>query len=308
MSRPKVVVAGRGYVDSPAKKLIRLNVLETAMKVIGEPAFRQGRHLGLASKEAGDLSTLLGLGVKGQCIMAEINHDSWVDAVVRWPYADIRNADIMEVAALEGKFTHINFDTCAPIREEGLDNINTLMCHHLQDGCVLTAWFLVGREHKNIMEEVAQMIELLKQHLTKDVRKQLAQQYPIAVLDERLPYIARAMVLEQHVSTYVHLQIKKHVKLIRMWTYTSTDYEAGKLGSPMVVVQMLLCEKNTHDLTQQLLVAIKHDHFILVGDVKKRLGMKAIELMEEGRDPGLLLNSPKSMAAWLAHKTRGTYG
>jgi hypothetical protein len=296
------------YVDSPAKKLVRLSVLECAMNVLGPDRFLRGRHMGLASKEAGDLAVLAGLGVTGQVIMAEKNKDAWADAKVRWRFADIRNEDLFDVAKKEGRFTHVNFDTCAPIRKETVDEINRLAANHLEPEGILTSWFLAGREHKDVMSEVDAMVELLQQQLTKEIRDKIAHEYPLKVLDERLTYIARAFVLEQSVNMFVHMTTKRHMKLVRIWTYTSTDYEAKKMGSPMVVVQLQNCKKNSVSLENSILAAIKHDHFIVIGDVRRRLGLKAISLLEAGRDPTLLLNSPKSLAAWQAHKTRGTYG
>lgn len=115
------------YTDSPSKKLVRLNVLECAMNVIGHDRFLTGRHLGLASREAGDLSVLAGLGVTGPCVMAEHDRDAWIDAMVRWRWADIRNQDIFEVAKSERPFVHINFDSCSPIRMEAIPQLSDLV-------------------------------------------------------------------------------------------------------------------------------------------------------------------------------------
>lgn len=155
------------------------------------------------------------------------------------------------------------------------------------------------------MLDVDAMANLLR---SAEIFPSLLSHYPEDVLVDRLPYIARALTLEQTLDTHLHAKTGKHLRLVRIWTYTSTDYDAGKSGSPMVVVQMKLSSRGMCDLTNSVLAAIRHSHFMVVGDTRKRLGAKAMELMSHGRDAGLLLNSPKSVPAWRAHATRGSYG
>lgn len=305
---------GRGHVDSPAKKLVRLHVLETAVGVLGDRFF-EGCHLGLASREAGDYSTLGGMGVRGgNIVLAETDEAAWSDAIGRWPHADIRHKDVLEVAKeYPYAFAHINFDTCAPLRETNISTMQELMLNHLEPGGVFTCWFLGGREKDVVMEEVLCMEDLLKQHLTPEVRKDIIGRgkYPMEVLDDRLPFIARALVLEQSLNAFMSRAAKMHTRLVRIWNYISTDVTNGKLGSPMVVVQFTLRSKKAPAsmLTDEMLTAISHDHFMVSGDCRKRLASRALELHREGKRADLLLNVAKqSLSAWQAHETRGTYG
>lgn len=299
----------KGHADSLAKKLVRLRVFETAMHVVGEEQFLKGKHLGLASEYAGDYGVLKGLGVEGYCVLAEIDAEARNAAMFRWRSApNIRLADIVDVAKETGKFIHINFDTCSMLSDQMLTKACILSADHLEDKGLITAWFVSGREPRVTMDAVKTMEEILKKQLTQSVRDKLKKDFPMEVLDDRLAHIARAFVLEQELNTYVHQKTKRNMRLVRIWTYVSTDYENGKTGTPMTVVQLQNTTKKFPGFEQTLIPAIRHDHFILIGDLKKRFNQKVVELLKEDRDAGMLLNSPLSNAAWKAHMTRGSYG
>lgn len=159
------------------------------------------------------------------------------------------------------------------------------------------------------MKDIKAMEGLLRDCLTDKTIKSL--KIPKDILDDRMPYIARALLLDNNINTKLAPH-GCHTRLIRIWTYTSTDVVEGKIGSPMVVVMCQLRKgksKVARGLVEdQVTTAIQHSHFIVVGDCRKRLGQKAMEILNEGRPAGLLLNSRNSEAAWRAHATRGTYG
>lgn len=56
--------------ESPAKKFARWGFWLEVRAQLGKERFLEGEHLVLASAEAGDVSVLLGMGVKPRNIMA----------------------------------------------------------------------------------------------------------------------------------------------------------------------------------------------------------------------------------------------
>ena len=313
MTRVKIN-AGRGHVDSPAKKLVRLDVFETARRVLGEDDFLTGNYLGLSSKEAGDYGTLTGMGVEArQILMCDTDASACADAKARWfPGITVVNTDITEAVKSKdhslGIWAMVNYDTCAPLREDTPDTVFTL-AQHIQTNGLLCCWFLAGRENSSTMDNIKAMEELLQECLTPKTLKAL--RVPKDVLEERLPYIARSLLMESNLNTKLAVH-QCHTRLLRIWTYMSTDVQEGKVGSPMVVTMCQIRKGKSKVsrglLEDQTITAIQHPHFIVVGDCRQRLGQKAVELMTEGRPAGLLLNSRNSEAAWRAHATRGTYG
>lgn len=296
------VKKGRGHVDSPAKKLVRLNVFETAQGILGKN-FYTGMYLGLASKEAGDYGTLAGLGVPvPNIVMCDLDPDAIEGAKARWfPGLQPVLGNIHDIAQTN-TWHMINYDTCAPLRENTSEEVLAL-ARTIRPNGLLCCWFLAGREHGGTMEQIRVMEELLAEE-TKGMKLKT----PKGVLADRLTYIARSLLLEQNLNTQLSVS-KKHTRLIRIWTYTSTDVVEGKIGSPMVVTMIQIKNKpRVGNLANDLAAAIQHDHFMVVGDCRQRLSQKAVELMEAGRPAGVLLNSRDSEAAWKAHKTRGTYG
>lgn len=311
--KAKNLNVGRGHVDSPAKKLVRLDVFETAQRILNG-RFTEGTFLGLSSKEAGDYGTLTGLGVEPRNItMCDVDELAVADAKARWfPGITVLHDDILNVVKNKkysgGAWLMINYDTCAPLRDDTPDNVLKLAMNVEENG-ILCCWFLAGRENGGTMEDIKAMEGLLRDCLTDKAIKSL--KIPKDILDDRMPYIARALLLDNNINTKLAPH-GCHTRLIRIWTYTSTDVVEGKIGSPMVVVMCQLRKgksKSAKGLVEdQVTTAIQHSHFIVVGDCRKRLGQKAMEILNEGRPAGLLLNSRNSEAAWRAHATRGTYG
>ena len=273
-----------------------------------------GMYLGLASKEAGDFGTLTGLGVGAQnIVMCDLDAEAVEAARCRWhPDATVVHGDISDVVK-EGTYSDvpwamINYDTCSPIRDN-TDSVVHELANNIMDHGLLCCWFLAGRERGDTMDDIVAMEGLVRDALSSHRSKSL--KIPKDILEDRLPYIARALLMESNLNTGL-MRNGCHSRLIRIWTYMSTDPVEGKIGSPMVVA---MCQirggkpKTTQaPLEENLGPAIMHPHFIVTSDCRKRLGQKAMELLNDGRPAGLLLNSRNSEAAWRAHATRGTYG
>ena len=304
---------GRGQVDSPAKKLVRLDVFETACRLLREKFFA-GMHLGLSSKEAGDYGTLTGLGVEARnIVMCDLDEEAVTAARCRWhPDITVVHGDILDVVK-EGVYSAvpwamINYDTCSPLRDN-TDSVVHELANNIMDHGLLCCWFLAGRERGGTMDNIVAMEGLVRDSLSNRSFKSL--KIPKDILEDRLPYIARALLMESNLNVGL-MRNRCHSRLIRIWTYMSNDPVEGKIGSPMVVV---MCQvrggkpKTTQaPLEENLGPAIMHPHFIVTGDCRKRLGQKAMELLNDGKPAGLLLNSRNSESAWRAHATRGTYG
>lgn len=114
--------------ESPNKKKARLLELKVLEDVMGKEAFRAGPHLVIASKEAGDISAMLGMGVEPSAIHAvDIDRHALAAAKDRFGSWGVkfRNIDFRDA---NDKFGVSNYasaiiDLCSPLLDDDIQAV-----------------------------------------------------------------------------------------------------------------------------------------------------------------------------------------
>jgi hypothetical protein len=150
VARPSVETRDRTPAykgDSHAKKSARLRVWELVLKTIGTKAFRKGLHLFLASREGGDASTLRGLGVPDQAMLA-VDLDAKALSEFRRHYPDVpcRHQDVGDVLdEYHRKLESVWLDFSSQVTENTLKRVGRAV-QAIRPGGVLACTFAIGRE------------------------------------------------------------------------------------------------------------------------------------------------------------------
>lgn len=135
--------------ESLAKKIARLGYWMKIREMLG-PLFVSQTHLVLASREAGDISVLRGLGVPLKNIVGVDRVSSAVDeAMGRWPGARVFEGDIANIAmqvASKERIASVFLDFCAPIGNAVIDTTYRVIQRALRDGAIVGVGMLRGRE------------------------------------------------------------------------------------------------------------------------------------------------------------------
>lgn len=157
-------VSPGGYKgDSPAKKYVRYKFwTSVAKKQIHR--FRDGKHLVLASWEAGDVSVLKALGVRPENILAvDSDPEAALAAQDKHPDVQVICADVEEVAReYRRKLLSAFLDFCSPMSAPLLDKVVGVINWGIKDRGIIGCAFLAGREKD---QEILRKIQVQKEDL-----------------------------------------------------------------------------------------------------------------------------------------------
>lgn len=263
--------------ESATKKVQRIVFWNAVKKQVGPRKFHRGPHLVLSSSEAGDVSTLLGMGVQPDGIVA-VDIDRHAVAAAQWkfPGLDIRHENVVQAVKCR-KWTSVYLDFCSPLSGKSLNVI--AQCMPELSGSVLGVAMLACREQTKYRDEVA---KLKGANTTPEKRR------PV-VLQQMLP---------QMVQTHRFYPLN-------WWYYLSHD--DIRFGKPMFVglgkvVKMPRAQPDRNFIvagTKVQRVDYNPASFaISVTDAYRKDEWKALRLYNMRR---------QTVAALQAHVTRGSY-
>lgn len=150
--------------DSDPKRIARLDFWETCRRVLG-PRFFRMRLVGLASQEAGDAQTLLGLGVSPRnIILFEMRREAAEQARARVPQVQIVHGDIGQAARYGAQIGVAFFDFCGHPTDEKLATVKNVM-GAMSDGAIVAWEFARGREQGRLAEALREMKKRLRQQI-----------------------------------------------------------------------------------------------------------------------------------------------
>lgn len=329
--------------ESPSKKVARLVYWDQLVDELGDTFF-ETTHVVLASREGGDISVLLGLGVDPERIVAVDRVASAIEKCAtrfRSYPVRFRVGDVADVARTEADVGHVFLDLCSPISRESVRTI-TSVAAALRVGSVVGVGILRGREHdaKGPFELIAanrrqRMIQrsvmrgkgpgALKRRsaASSELSRALngdSQWSPRNLLNAvKAEYgdvvggQGRAAVVGAAINMSMPIGgAPKAVDLIAIIDYVSKT--AASKGVPMTYVaysvnrggEIVRDERNR-------LVADGFDDgrrgkYFSIDEDERSIRDRAIAIAADGHDAAALLNiAPATVAAWKAHATRGTY-
>lgn len=155
--------------DSPSKKYARFLFWTKAVGAIGTKRFYSGKHLVLASWEAGDIATLRGLGVDWKNIIAvEQNPRAAFMAQEKYPEARIICGDALKICReYRRKLAGAYLDFCSTVSEDMVLDVMTVLQHGLCDDAYLGVTLQTGREKS----EAFKLLEKTREHVETRVKR-----------------------------------------------------------------------------------------------------------------------------------------
>jgi hypothetical protein len=276
--------------DTPAKKIARLAVWTRVRELLGS-RFLTGTHVVLLSSEAGDVSTLLGLGVViGHIIGVDI--DPHAIAAAKNKYPDLRCLKEDVAAAIERlngeglSPSSVFLDFCGPMKPTTVGKAIEV-AGLLGIGSVLILGVKMGREK----DEYAEEVNLAKAGVSAG---------------SRTFYIRTGLLTKEFLTkANGHKYRAEPTDFYRYSSWKVTEQRSEML----VCVSRISAKKELKDnpLVSANQITRKADYSSIIAD-HRTLGPIASRLAARGEDAHLLLNlKPESIPAYKAHRTRGTY-
>ncbi len=277
--------------DTPAKKIARLIVWSRIKELLG-PKFYSGTHVVLLSPQAGDVSTLLGLGVDLQRIIGvDIDRHAVASARHRFPGLRCLHEDIiaaMERVHGEGvKISSAFLDFCAPLRDETVGKA-VEATHYLEPDGILALAVKIGREKGDWSAAVGR-------------------------IKARSTTGSRAFHLRTEMLTREMLTLANGHR----YRACPTDFYRYRSfhGGPNQRSEMLICIAKLStklELKAQPLASarkiIRCARKAVISANHQTVGLEASRLAKGGETAHLLLNlKQESIPAYKAHHTRGSY-
>lgn len=332
--------------ESPSKKLTRLEFWNYVKTQLTDEQFIRGKKLVLASREAGDVSLLLGSGCDPKSIIAVDREESAVQAVrERFPNVPVFHGDVVDVAR---KHRHelviAHLDLCSPLSRRSANLVLKSMLHGLRDRTLIGAAFMYGREGESTRDELSRERQEIQQ-LTEDLRQQQGIFTPgirEGLIRNYLPRVANELFADNDflpategsgkAAENVIVRICYLTELLeemgephfcvpyslRTWFYKS--HGKGSTGSPMLYWLGRVHRpytKNVKKFNEKLNALILEASLthecvhVDIDDEQLREDTVAIgkDFGVSTADLAMIMNIPKgTIAAWKAHHTMGTYG
>lgn len=294
--------------ESDAKKVARLMYWDQVRLAI-PGTFMQRPHLVLASREGGDISVLLGMGVAPENIYAaEINSEAAAACAAKWPGVAVINADVRAVAEqMRGKWASAFLDFCGNFAE-GVLEAAAAVVKALPLGAAFGIGVLKGREGASTG---APLNRRQRRSLSAYARTTAAAPPVKSALQHVAGEVGARAVVRANVAAvgstdagryaairdaiYLRTAGRRALRKVRCIAYSSG-------ASPMLICATLVSTVAEVDFVKT--PAALPDVTVDKSAVPQLIRRAAVE-----RDNAhLLLNVPKStVAAWRAHATRGTY-
>jgi len=276
--------------DSPSKKIARLVVWKRIKELLGARFFTEP-HVVLLSAEAGDVATLLGMGVVPQHIIG-VDEDHHAIAAAQNKYPDIRykTGDVawaVQVLKRGGAVpASVFLDFCAPLRDSTV-NKAIEVASHLGTRSVLALAVKMGRENGDWGASVA--VEKAK------------------VSTGSRTFYLRTELLTRALLTRAkgHRYRLRPTDFYRYSSRKTTDQSSEMLVCIAQVSSGSELKKHIPRSVTRIVRAAEYRS--IVADYRS-IGSLASLLAERGEDAHLLLNLKKeSIPPYKAHRTRGTY-
>ena len=142
--------------ESPSKKYARYMCWLSIAEDFDTEKFRSGKHLVLASREGGDISTLLGMGVHPKSIIA-VEHSASAAHAAQEKYPQVRVVcrDVVKMAQeCKRTLSSAYLDFCGTATAATITRIRQVVLHGLKDDAYLAVTVLSGREQGELREEI----------------------------------------------------------------------------------------------------------------------------------------------------------
>ena len=271
------------FEDTYRKKLSRLLYWEKVEQILGN--IDGFVFLALAGPDAGDLSTLLGLGAEmEQVVLVDKDAKAVESSKWKFPKADVRHGELLEVVGKDEKFDAVFLDFCSNLKPEVFDYLAEVVKSHLAEGGVFGINILSGREAGEMRETLDKAgISLRGQYTDKS--------------ESAYPYLTRCAILHEQLTE--RLGWSPEPALVINYASIGKDRQ----GVPMLTV---LYKKAKG---KKSFVPRSYESMLQTISVDEPAFRKdALELAKKRDRVDLLLNIPRgTLAAWKAHDTRGTY-
>lgn len=155
--------------ESPSKKFARFSFWTAVASELGKTRFYNGKHLVLASREGGDVSVLLGMGVQPKNIIpVDLNPKAALAAQDKFPEVQVIVGDVADIAKeYKRELVSAFLDFCAPMDSRIIKKVGEVCNHGMANDSVIGCAFLNGREKDVkvidwLSERRVQFDELLK--------------------------------------------------------------------------------------------------------------------------------------------------
>jgi len=142
--------------ESPAKKYARYRCWTTIAQDMTSSAFAKGKHLVLASREGGDIATLLAFDVEPKNIIAVEHNPSAAHAVQeKYPAVRVVCRDVVKMSQeCKRTLSSAYLDFCGTATDSLLRRVCQVVLHGLKDDAYLAVTVLSGREQGELREEI----------------------------------------------------------------------------------------------------------------------------------------------------------
>lgn len=303
--------------DSPGKKHARFEYWCEVQRMMGVDKMKKVKHLILVSRVAGDIPILKLLDVPFRNIIAvDRNPQAAFEAQEKWPSVKVICGDVVKVAAeYKRQIGSAFLDFCDFIDNDYVSRIEKIARLGMANESVIGCTFLCGREKDpNLIDTILRSKEYLKDYKVAEAdRAALARG---SILGARLfrdglkfSMMLRPMALLHYVSaTKDNKGLPMASMLIRADRYpgasqmkmnerAAREYsvDGEKPGTLGIGIKKLRdCNVSEDDFRKAVLQRI--DELELLGD------QESADLV-----PMAYNLSPGTIAAWKAHRTRGTY-
>lgn len=302
--------------DSPGKKFARFTYWQGVLKQMGAKAFMEKKHLILVSKEAGDIPLLLLLRVPPKNIIAvDQNPRAAYLAQEKYPQVEVVCTDVVKLAAeYKRSIGSALLDFCGYLDSGYVERVMKVVQLGLSSTAVLGCTFLCGREKDT---EYLELLESYKQGFLD--RSDLDYGPGEA---SALSALARANLLWNMLMVG---GVKKGLvfKPLQLLFYMSSTKNSH--GVPMCMLLMGVQRELTVNRGQKAAIRSIKENMLempalsvkncnITEEELRDLILDRIEKEEKMGENGLAKHigpayniSAGTIAAWKAHRTRGTY-
>jgi hypothetical protein len=200
--------------ESPAKKMARIQYWISLRETMGLNHFQKSKHMVLASRECGDVSALLGLGVQASNIIAVDIDPLAIDAVKsRFPGVKAIHGDVVTVArTMNRKLSSVFLDFCGYAGPKAINTVGRVVSHGLANDGFLGCGFMKGREKgtarglvQESQNEVLQIMEIFKQMPRHELLQAAHDQ---AAVDNKFARQMSTMTDDEIVQEYMNMSQK----------------------------------------------------------------------------------------------------
>lgn len=263
--------------DSPAKKFARAIYWLVAAENLPKTKLRDGLHLVLSSKDAGDIAALLALGVKPSAIIA-VDQDPEAALAVLEEYPGVKsiNDDVFDVARhYRGKLVSASFDLCNNVSLEIVDKMVEVVRWFPDQGY----WglsFSYGREGERAKADLVEMrkrildwtiCEAAKGYgiVTTDGFKSLEEYKTLMEVNEKIqfaPHEERAITVAHYIGWQLGMVTKKQPRMMGGGVRHFLQYKSTtefSVGMPMFMIGNIVFKQTMGESKSAFVERVERD-------------------------------------------------